>query len=261
MDFRTIEVETAGSGVATLALNRPDRHNAISDAMANELRAAFDSFAVDTSVRVVVLTGRGRTFCSGGDLAWFLASFGESIEARVERSRLLGELFAAIDAFPKPLIGRINGPALGAGNGLLAVCDVAVGLERCVFGFSETRIGLIPATFSPYVIRRIGPARARSVMLSGARFDAAKACRIGLLDEVCADEASLDETVAQLAQDHLEASSVAVALTKELVGRVAECDVDTAREWVAGKVGEVWSHGDAEIRIRRMLAKSDEGTR
>ena len=253
---QTVLVTTDERGVATLELNRPDKHNALSEAMFGELRAAFAHLAADPSVRVVVLTGRGGSFCAGGDLTWFLQSLDETTQERVARSRLLGDLLAQIHALPKPLIGRINGLAIGAGAGLAAVCDVAVGLERCAFGFSETRIGLIPATFAPYVIRRIGPARARSVMLSGARFDAAKAYRIGLLDEVCADEAALDARVASIAGDHLAASPEAIAMTKEMIDHVAGLGIEEAREWTAAKIGEAWERGDAHIRIPKLLGAS-----
>lgn len=260
MMTRTVLVTTDERGIATLELNRPDKHNALSEAMFGELREAFASLAADPAVRVVVLTGRGGSFCAGGDLTWFLQSLDETTEARVARSRLLGDLLAQIDALPKPLIGRINGLAIGAGAGLVSVCDITVGLERCAFGFSETRIGLIPATFAPYVIRRIGPARARSVMLSGARFDAEKACRIGLLDEICADEAELDARVARIAQDHLPASPEAIAMTKELIDHVAGLGIEEARAWSAAKVGEAWERGDAHIRVPRLLGSGKPAT-
>ncbi|MGF7159183.1 methylglutaconyl-CoA hydratase [Rhodoligotrophos appendicifer] len=256
MEFQTIHVATDERGVATLELNGPSKHNAICETMASELRGAFERFAADGSVRLVLITGRGRTFCAGGDLTWFLQSLDESVEARVMRSQQLGDLFAAMHGLPKPLIGRINGPAFGAGVGLAAVCDVAIGLDRCQFGFPETRIGLIPATFSPYVIRRIGAARARSVMLSGERFEAARAHQFGLLDGVCADEDALDARIEQLVEDHLEASPVAIAMTKELIEHLADHQPDEARRWVAGKVGEIWERGDAPSRIRRLLTKS-----
>ncbi|HDZ73411.1 MAG TPA: enoyl-CoA hydratase, partial [Aurantimonas coralicida] len=148
----TIRIETDTRGVATLTLARPDKHNAMSAVMIAELTQAAEELGADSTVRVVVLTGEGRSFSAGADLAWMKAQFTASREERITEATALARMLKALNEMPKPLIGRIQGQAFGGGLGLIAVCDVAVANDAARFAFTETKLGLIPATISPYVL-------------------------------------------------------------------------------------------------------------
>lgn len=223
----TLEISVDGRGVARLVLNRPDKHNAMNAAMIAELTAAAGRLGRDPAVRVVVLTGAGASFCAGGDLGWMREQMDADGPARAREARALAEMLGALDAMPKPLIGMIQGQAFGGGVGLMSVCDVAVGVEAAKFGLTEVRLGLIPATIGPYVVARMGAARARRVFFSGRIFDAAEAVSLGLLARaVAADD--LDRAVEEEIAPYLSAAPGAVAAGKALVAELA-APVDEAR--------------------------------
>ncbi len=184
MTYETITLATDARGVATLTLAMPDKHNALAPAMIAELQAAADALAGDDAVRVVVLTGAGKSFCAGGDLGWMRAQFDATREQRIAEARKLARMLGALNELPKPLIGRINGQAYGGGMGMLSVCDVAFAVEGARFGFTETRLGLVPATISPYVLARMGEGMARRVFMSARLFDAEEARALGLVARV-----------------------------------------------------------------------------
>ena len=182
--FETLTLETDTHGVATLTLNLPDRHNALAPAMIADLHAAADALGAEDAVRVVVLTGAGKSFCAGGDLGWMRDQFQATRESRMAEARKLAQMLGALNELPKPLIGRINGQAYGGGMGLLAVCDVAIAVEGARFGFTEARLGLVPATIGPYVLARMGEGMARRVFMSARLFDADEARVLGLVARV-----------------------------------------------------------------------------
>jgi len=185
---QTILVETDARGVATVALNRPDKHNALNGTLIAELYDAAETLAADETVRIVVLTGVGKSFCADGGFNWFASNVEKSRTERVEQSATLARLLRRLDTPPKPLIGRINGPAYGGGVGMISVCDYTIGAEGARFGLTEVKLGLLPANISPCVVARIGKVHSRETMLSGALFDTAHAERIGLLTEVVAPD-------------------------------------------------------------------------
>lgn len=215
----TITIQTDARGVATLTLNRPDRHNAMSAAMIGELHAAATALGADPAVRVVVLTGAGATFCAGGDLGWMQAQMTADAATRADQARALAGMLGALNALPKPLIGRVQGPAYGGGIGMMAVCDVAVGVTGAKFGLTETRLGLIPATIGPYVLARMGEAMARRVFMSARLFDAAEAVTLGLLARAVAPD-DLDAAVEAEVAPYLSCAPGAVASAKALVLRL-----------------------------------------
>ena len=145
----TLTVETDARGVATVTLNRPDKHNVLNAQMIAELTCVAKVLGDDTGVRVVVLTGAGQSFCAGGDLAWMKAQMEASLEVRKGEARKLAEMLFALNTMPKPLVGRAQGQAFGGGVGMACVCDVAIGVTGAKFGLTETRLGLIPATIGP----------------------------------------------------------------------------------------------------------------
>ncbi|MDG4649104.1 crotonase/enoyl-CoA hydratase family protein [Roseibacterium sp. SDUM158017] len=213
---QTIGIAVDPRGVAQLTLKRPEKHNAMNAQMIAELAGAAARLGRDPAVRVVVLTGEGRSFSAGGDLAWMRAQMEADAASRAREARSLAEMLGALDAMPKPLIGRVQGQAFGGGVGLISVCDVAVGVEEAKFGLTEVRLGLIPATIGPYVVARMGAARARRVFFSGRIFGAAEAVDLGLLARAVPRDA-LDAAVEAEIAPYLSAAPGAVAAGKKLV--------------------------------------------
>jgi len=256
MTYDTLTLTTDTRGVATLTLNRPDRHNALNAVLIEELTRAARALAADASVRVVVLTGAGRSFCAGGDLGWFRDSVARDRAGRIAESARLAEMLGALDSLPKPVIGRINGQAFGGGTGLMAVCDLTFGLAGSKFGMTEVRLGLTPANISPFVVARIGAPNARAVMLSGALFDGTRAAGIGLLTEALPDTERLDDRVATAVADHLETSAEAVAATKAMIAHVNGQAPDTLKSWTAEQLANAWETDDGRTGIEAFLAKT-----
>jgi len=223
----TIEIAVDARGVARLTLNRPDKHNAMNAAMIAELTEAAGRLGRDPAVRAVVLTGAGASFSAGGDLAWMRAQMKADAATRAQEARSLAQMLGALDAMPKPLIGRVQGQAFGGGVGLISVCDVAVGVGGAKLGLTEVRLGLIPATIGPYVIARMGAARARAVFFSGRVFDAEEAVGLGLLARSVPFDA-LEEAIEAEVAPYLAAAPGAVAAGKRLVAERAP-SVDEAQ--------------------------------
>ncbi|MBW8882633.1 MAG: enoyl-CoA hydratase/isomerase family protein, partial [Asticcacaulis sp.] len=172
------------NGIARVTLNRPEVHNALNAAMIADLTEAFGRLGSDPAVRVVVLTGTGKNFSAGADLNWMQQAAAQGVEANHADSLALARMLYTIDSCPKPVVGLVNGAALGGGVGLVACCDIVVAQTNAQFGLTEVRIGLIPATISPYVTRKIGESQVRRYMLTAERFDAETARRIGLVHEI-----------------------------------------------------------------------------
>jgi methylglutaconyl-CoA hydratase len=213
--YETISIETDDRGIATLTLDRPDKHNAMSAAMIAELTRAADQLAQDDAVRVVILTGAGKSFCAGGDLGWMRDQRDMDAETRSAEAGKLAAMLGALNRLPKPLIGRLQGNAFGGGVGMASVCDVAIGADSLKMGLTETRLGIIPATIGPYVIARMGEGRARRVFMSGRLFGAAEAVELGLLARAV-PAADLDAAVEAEAVPYLSCAPGAVAAAKKL---------------------------------------------
>ena len=224
-------------GIVRLALDRPDVHNAFNAELIERLTVRFGALS-ERPPRALVLTGTGRSFSAGADLGWMRAMADADEATNRADAQRLASMFRALDTLPCPVIARVQGAAFGGGVGLLACCDMAIASERARFGLTEVRLGLIPATIAPFVLARIGRSHARRYFLTGERFDAAEAHRIGLIDAVVADE-DLDPAV-EARLDALRACGPqAVAECKALIHRVdefdggaQELDAITA-EWIA----------------------------
>ncbi len=227
--FNTITLETDARGVATLTLNRPEKHNAMSGEMLLELKQAAQDLAADDTVRVVVLTGAGKSFCAGGDLGWMQAQMTADAATRAKEARVLAEMLMLLNTLPKPLIGAIQGNAFGGGVGMASVCDVAIGVDTLKMGLTETKLGLIPATIGPYVIARMGEARARRVFMSARLFDAAEAVDLGLLARIVPADKLAQAVEAEVAP-YMACAPGAVAaakkLTRDLGPRLDEATID-----------------------------------
>jgi methylglutaconyl-CoA hydratase len=226
MAYKTLLVERSGDAL-TVSLDRPDVHNAFNDELIAEAIDLFSNLDAG-SARAVVLRGSGPTFCAGADLNWMSRMVSYTRDENVRDSSLLAKMFALIDECPLPVIGRIQGAAIGGGVGLAAVCDIAIAASDAKFGLSEVKLGILPAIISPYVIGKIGASHARALFLTGERFDAARALRIGLVHRVVDDAGALDpaveETLAQLRSSGPEA----VRECKKLITYVASHELADA---------------------------------
>jgi len=205
-------------GIARVTLARPDVHNAFDDGLIAELTAAFVALGADEAVRAIVLTGAGASFSAGADLSWMRRMAQASEAENRDDARRLATLMRTLDECPKPTIARVNGAAFGGGVGLVACCDIAIGVAAAKFGLTETKLGLVPAVISPYVIAAIGARHARRLFLTAQLFDAREAERIGLLHAVTDD---LDGAVQSEIDRLLAAGPTAVREAKALVRRVA----------------------------------------
>lgn len=239
----TLSIETGA--VATVTLNRPEVRNAFNDEVIVDLTIAFKQLGANPQVRVIVLAASGPAFCAGADLNWMRRMADYSRDENLADAAKLAKMLRVIHACPKPTVARVQGDVYAGGMGLVAVCDMAVSVDTAGFCLSEVKLGLIPATISPYVIRAMGARAAHRYFLTAERFTAAEAHRIGFVHEVVTMDA-LDAKVAELTQALASASPNAVRACKRLVLNVAEREINAAL--IAGTV-----EGIADIRA------SDEG--
>lgn len=213
-------LERGDDGVCTIVLNRPDIHNAFDDRLILDLTDCLEWLGADETVRAVVLTGKGKSFSAGADLNWMRRSADYGEEENLADARALAKLMTTLNALPKPTIAKINGAALGGGVGLICCCDIAIADDHAKFGTTEVRLGIIPSVISPYVIAAIGSRRARRIMLTGERFDAKEALRIGLVHQI-EPAANLDQAVNAIINDLLASGPKAVQASKALVRDLA----------------------------------------
>lgn len=209
------------AGVGIVTLNRADRHNAFDDATILELLDALTMMEVEETVRVVVLSSTGKSFSAGADLNWMKAAAQQGEAENLRDAHNLAEMLRKIAQMPKPVVARVQGPAYGGGVGVIAACDVAIATFEAQFALTEVKLGLIPSAISPHVIAAIGERHARRYMLTAERFSAAEAYRLGLLHEIVADAAALDEAIGQIVDTLLNNGPMALAACKLLIGAVA----------------------------------------
>jgi methylglutaconyl-CoA hydratase len=251
--YKAIDLRKAGS-TATITLNRPDLHNAFDAAMIGELRDSFTALASDEAARVVVLTGAGSSFCAGADLRWMRESLEWTREQNLADAAALAAMFEAAWSLPKPLIGRINGAALGGGVGLVACCDIAVAVETARIGFSEVKLGLIPAVIAQYVVPKIGVSQARALFVSGERFSAERAFEIGLVHAITGAD-GLDATVQALVARMLSSGPAAAGAAKRLVDMVWALERDAARRYVVEAIADARTGPEGQEGVRAFLEK------
>jgi methylglutaconyl-CoA hydratase len=249
----TVAIRAVGP-VRRLRLTRAAERNAISKQMIEELRLALGVLESDIEARVVVLEGEGKSFCAGADITEMRASGAATFEQNRADAEVLAGLFQALDALPKPVIARVHGHCLGGGVGLVACCDIAVATQDASFSLSEVKLGLIPAVISPYALRKIGPSHARRYFLSGERFDADEARRIGLIAERCAPE-ELDAVVVRIADEMLAAGPEAQARIKRMIRESANLSweayrASTPQQIAEARMGDEGQAGLASFRDR-----------
>lgn len=246
MRFNYLEVRRDGP-VEYLTLNRPDVRNAFNDEVIAELTAWAAGAREDAALRAVILAGAGKVFSAGADANWMARMVAYSHQENLDDARKMAEMYDALDTLPAAVIGRIQGAALGGGAGLAAICDIVVADAAAVFGFTETKLGILPAVISPYVLPKIGPSAARELFLTGMRFDAARAKEIGLVHAVVAS-ADLDAAVDRYLAEILSASPSGVAASKALIPRV----------W--GRTPrESMTHTTAAIASQRVSSEGQDG--
>jgi methylglutaconyl-CoA hydratase len=228
MSESTITLAVA-DGIARVTLARPDVRNAFNAQMISELHEVFSRITAADDVRAVILAGEGPVFCGGADINWMRASLELSFEANAIDAEKMSDMFRAIDNCSKPVIARIHGAALGGGAGLAACCDIVIASDETLFGFTEVKLGIIPAVISPFAIAKIGASHARALFLTGERFDAERAARIGLVHKVVTRE-SLDDAVQQHIAEICNAGPYAVSAAKLLIRRVLDATYEDSRK-------------------------------
>ena len=248
-----VQLQVDGA-VARLRLARPELRNAFDGATVAELRAAVAGISAREDVRVVVLAGEGTVFSAGADLAWMQTVAGFSAEQNVADALELAGLLDALDRSPKAVVARVHGAALGGGAGLVAVADVAVAASGTVFGFTEVRLGLVPAVISPWVLRKIGVSAARELFLTGERFGADKALAIGLVHRVV-PESELDSVVEERVRELLRAAPGAVAEAKALVRDVAGREPSEVRTSTAQRIARRRASPEGQEGLEAFLEK------
>jgi len=253
MRYDTIEVSKK-NGTAIVSLNRPEVHNAMNEQLMKELTKCFKELTNDETVRTIVLTGKGKSFCAGADLNWMKSMVNYSKEENIKDSRLLLDLFETIYSCPKPIIGRINGHAFGGGLGLIAVCDITIAIPDLKFGFSEVKLGIIPSVISSFVTPRMTLADMRRLFITGERFDSKVAQDIGLIDFVVPPE-EFDTKVDYYIEQLKSSGPIAMKEIKNLIKNLRTMDLDNYKKFTVEKISELRVSDEGQEGINSFLEK------
>jgi len=241
--------------IASVILNRPDVHNAFNDEQVKLVTETFTELGAREDVRVIVLGGNGKSFCAGADLNWMKRMVQYRHDENVEDARAVGRMYLAIAKCPKPVIARIHGAALGGGAGLVAASDIAVAVESVQFGFTEVKLGIIPAIIAPFVIARVGPGRAREFFITGERFLAPVALNIGLIQHVAAHELALDALIDSKVSQILTSAPGAIAAAKELIFGVAARNLESSLEFAAEAIAMARASAEGQAGMQAFLER------
>lgn len=252
-DYRTLEIVQDGP-VRHVRLNRPDVRNAFNGVVVDELHAAFAAVDGDDATRVVVLSGNGKSFSAGADLAWMQQQSDLPLAQNREGAEHMARVFLRIARCRKPVVARVHGHALGGGTGLTASADVAICTSDCVFGLTEVKLGIVPAVISPFVLQKIGAGRARTLFLTGERFDGVEAQRLGLVHRAV-PAAELDAAVQRVVTELLSAGPAAVANAKELIREVADRSLEDAIPITSAWIAELRATPEAREGFAAFLGK------
>ena len=257
----TLDIRRSAPHVAEVWLNRPEVRNAFNDGVITELTAAFRTLGADPGLRAIVLAGHGKAFCAGADLSWMRAMAGYTWEQNHADAAGLAEMLWTIWTCPLPVVGRIHGDCYAGGVGLAAVCDVLVAAEGVQFCLSEAKLGLLPATIGPYVVRALGEQASRRYFTTAERFDAARAHTLGFVHEVVAAEV-LDAKVAEIVAACVANGPAAVKACKQLVKDVAGRPVDAAlRDDTARRIADIRASAEGREGVQAFLNKRDPAWR
>ena len=258
MDLATVKVHTL-NGTAYITMNRPERRNAFNSQMVTDLTEAFRSL-LDNESRCIVLSGEGTAFSAGADLNYMKQIREAGEEANIADAMALANLLELIYTFPKPVIARIPGPAIGGGLGLIAACDMAIAKQGSFFAFSEVKLGLIPAVIGPFVVKKIGESAARRYMLTGDRFNAEVAREIGLVHQVVV-QGDLENAVRNLRDTVEQAGPHALTACKELIKRCAEEPLDSLKAWTAQRIADLRAGDEGQEGMSSFLDKREPSWR
>ena len=254
MSGQTIKLTIDKRSIVTLTLNRPEVHNAVSLEMIREMRKIIEELNSNPEPRGIILTGAGKTFCAGMDLRWMQKISTQKRANRIAEATELSEMLNELDQLNKPLIGKINGHSFGGAIGLISCCDFAVAAEDAEFSLTEVLLGLLPATISPFVIRRIGAANARRIMLNAHRFSAKEAVHLGLLAKSISRQ-SLEEEIEKEITALLRCAPEAVSSTKSLISEVRGKEPESVQEYTIEKLADAWETESAKEGIDAFFNK------
>lgn len=253
MKYETL-VCTKKDDTLTVMLNRPDVHNAMNIVLMTEVTRCFKEASADSTIHALVLTGNGKSFCAGADLSWMKQMVNFTKEENRNDSRILLDMYETIHSCPKPVIGRVNGPAFGGGIGLFAVCDVTICSPDAMFAFSEVKLGIIPAVISTFVAPRMTPADMRRLFITGERFDASAAHEVGLIDLVVPAD-RLDATVETCVEQVRSSGPYAIQEVKHLLYNLLEMDIHHYKEHSVEKIAELRVSAEGQEGITAFLEK------
>jgi methylglutaconyl-CoA hydratase len=253
MFYKSISFSSDGE-IGRITLNRPEVHNAFDDLMISELHSVFDEIERNPDIRIVVVTGAGESFCAGADLNWMRRVKDWSYERNFEDALRVAELMEKIYTFPKPVVARVNGSAIGGGTGIVASSDIAIASENAVFGLSEVKIGLVPSVISPYLIKRCGERVCREIFLTGERISAKKALEFGLVNYVVPKE-ELDKKVDEIVKMLLTSGPNAIRICKELIKTVSEKTLSELKDYTAEIIARIRISEEGQEGISSFLEK------
>jgi len=251
MNFETLLIDQDKRGVVTLTLNRPEKRNALSARMIDELTSFTSSLTPD--IRAVVIQGAGELFCAGGDLEWMNAQISADRQTRIAEARKLALMLKALNEIPVPLIAKVHGAAYGGGVGLACICDFVISSSNVKFGFTETRLGLIPSTIGPYVVGKMGEAKAREVFMSAKIFSGIDAKRLNIVSEISDD---LDQSVENHILSYLKTAPKAVGEAKALVRSLGATIDDKVIERTIEQLADIWEGEEARHGIEAFFSKT-----
>lgn len=250
-----LKIEISDQGCAIVTLNRPDIHNAFDEELIAQLKENFSNIAINPDVRLIVIAATGPTFCAGADLNWMKRMASHSYEKNMADGMALAEMLHTIASCPKPIIGKVQGPAYGGGVGIVSVCDIVIASEDTKFVFSEVTLGITPATISPYVVAAIGERQAHRYFLTAEIFDAWKALELGLVHQVVPPE-KLIFAVDKLVDKMLRNSPAAMVAAKELIHNVAKKPIDQKLlEDTARRIADIRATAEGKEGIEAFLEK------
>jgi len=254
MSYQYIDLNVDPLGVATLTLDRADKHNALNADMCDEIKSIAQIINADDQIRVVILGAAGKSFCAGGDLEWMRQQFDATRAVRIDEAKRLANMLFALNTLEKPLIGKVQGNAFGGGIGMMSVCDVVVAVQGAKFGLTETKLGLIPATISPYVLARMGEDKARRVFMSARLFDAVEAKSLNLIASiVSADE--LNDAVKNEVMPYLQTAPGAVKRAKQLARSLGTTINEETIDFTVNQLADCWEDPEAHEGISAFFEK------
>jgi methylglutaconyl-CoA hydratase len=242
--------------VCRVALNRPETHNAFNAQLIAELTETFDSFKQDNELRAVVLRGEGKSFCAGADVNWMKASLELSEEENLQDALRMSDMFAAIDECPVPVICAVHGAALGGGMGLVSACDIVLSADDAKFGFTECRLGILPAVISRFVVPKVGSSWARRYFASAERFTAVDAMAMGLVHQIVAAE-TMEATISERLASILKSGPLATRAAKELIRGVLERTREENREYTARLISQIRISREGQEGLRAFLERRE----